>query len=410
METLPGEEKSESRVIVAAVLTTFGTGAAFSFYWAGVGFFVLEFKSRAILPWMLLVSFGAFAMALLLQEKFDAVFDKKYSPRHTFFFRVMVLPFFSAAAIGVLALLCDSWGTVLACGFFLGFLYAANVAASLQMASSWDPLLVVWTQIGNTVGSASAVFTFFIFSFTASTASKMQFQWILLVPIVLCIMTSSILMYWHFKLDLFEHVYRRLEYDLSEDDNAPPLMIPLTRGTSAQKSLYQGDDVDSKGVPVWVPLYTFLHGLSFFMSFSVLPFATFFGDADLSQTLLLAKLAMDCGGRISALVWGYVFRDLAKPIHIEVTFQVICRLVVGIVLALVLLQAVSLQNELFLVLWCYFFASGTHLASQIEVLCGRCVVVSQRKASSRRNVLAAAMGKNCGIWLALAVVHSANMK
>merc|ERR1719191_183703 len=123
-----------------------------------------------------------------------------------------------------------------------------------------EPLLVVWTMIGNTAGAATAVAAFLIFSFTASTASKVQFQLILLVPIGICILTSGILMYWHFKLDVFEHAYRRLAYDLDPDD-APPL-LHLERGTSANKSEYLRDDVDKLGVPFWVPWYGAVAGLN----------------------------------------------------------------------------------------------------------------------------------------------------
>jgi len=399
---------TETRKVIAAALFAFGSGAAFSFYLAGVGFFVVQFKSRGILPWMLLISYCTFPVALLAQGKFDAFFDKLFTPRITFFFRVLVIPVFMAAIIGAIAFLCTLWVPLLSCGFVLGFMYAASLASSIQMTSTWEPLLVVWTQIGNTLGAATPIAAFFIFSFTASTATKIHFQLILLVPISICIMTSSILMYWHFKLDLFEHVYRRLSYDLPEDDSPPDLML-LKRGTSADAPVYEKDDVDCHGVPLWVPWYTFLAGLNTFMSFALLPFATYFGDADLAQTLVLAKLAMDCMGRFSALFWGYFYGDLAEPIHAQVIIQLICRLVVGVVLALSLLHFLSLHRALFLTLWCLFFWDGCYLASQIDVVTTRCSVVGQRKAVSRKNVLCTYAGLLIGLILAVAVVQLTGM-
>lgn len=60
--------------VVAALLTTFGSGAVLAFYLAGVGFFVVQFKSRTILLWMLLAAYGPFPLALWLQVNFDGFF------------------------------------------------------------------------------------------------------------------------------------------------------------------------------------------------------------------------------------------------------------------------------------------------------------------------------------------------
>lgn len=114
------------RNVVAATITTLGPGAALSFYLAGVGFFVVRFNSRNILLWMLLAVYSPFPVALLLQEKFDAGFDKVFTTRVTFFFRVIVVPLMMAVLIGVLALLCTMWIAVLLCGLFMGFFFRSN--------------------------------------------------------------------------------------------------------------------------------------------------------------------------------------------------------------------------------------------------------------------------------------------
>merc|ERR1719161_1985395 len=191
----------------------------------------------------------------------------------------------------------------------LGFCGAASISSASQMTAAWDPLLVVWAQVGNTLGSIVPNLVFFLSSFAASQASVLEFQVVLLVPIVVCCITSGILMYWHFKYNLFERVFRRLAYDLPQDnEDLPPSMMTLTRGTSAASDtslVYAKDDVDSDGVPLWVPSYNMAAGVNAFLSYLVLPWATFFGDADLAQTLVLAKFAMDFSGRFLALVWGH---------------------------------------------------------------------------------------------------------
>jgi len=395
------------RNVVAATITTLGPGAALSFYLAGVGFFVVRFNSRNVLLWMLLAVYSPFPVALLLQEKFDAGFDKAFTTRVTFFFRVIVVPLMMAVLIGVLALLCTTWIAVLLCGLFLGFFFAATLGSSLQMVSAWDPLLVVWAQIGNTVGATAACLAFFIFSFAASRATKVEFQVILLVPIGIICIISATLMYWHFKYDLFDHVFRRLAYDLSEDPKSEdiPSLLPLTRGTSAEAQVYAGDDVNELGVPLWVPWYNCASAVNTFMSFMLLPFATYFGDADLAQMLVLAKFAMDFGGRLAALVWGLLYEDLREPIHAEVIFQLISRLAVGIVLALGLFDIVRLHRAAFLTLWCFFFVDGTYLASQIDILITRCTVVGQRKAVARSNAFLGFCGLFVALWTSLAVVY-----
>jgi len=357
---------------------------------------------------MLLASYSPFPLTLLLQEKFDAFFDRIHSTRVTFFFRVIIVPLLMAAVIGVVALLCTLWIPVLVCGLVLGFLYAASVGSSLQMTSAWEPLLVVWAQIGNTIGAATSVVAFFIFSFTASTASKAEFQVILLVPIAVCIITSSTLMYWHFKYDLFEHVYRRLAYDLEveeEQDGFPPPLLPLTRGTSADAPVYPKGDVDTLGVPLWVPWYSLGSGTNTFMTFLVLPFATYFGDADLAQTLVLSKWGVDLLGRCVALLWGYWYEDSVEPIHFELASYLLCRMVVAIVLALRLLHVVSLHRAVFLTTWCFFFFSGTFLGSLIDVVCTRCTVIGQRKAIARRNALVTYAGLLTGLCCSVALMY-----
>merc|ERR1719316_1619564 len=130
--------------VVAAALTTFGSGAALAFYFGGVGFFIVQFKSRTVLLWMLCAAYGPFPVALILQEKFDAMFDKMHSTQVTFFFRVMVVPLLMAVVLGLIALLCTVWLAVTIGGVILGFLYASTIGSSLQMTAAWEPLLVVW--------------------------------------------------------------------------------------------------------------------------------------------------------------------------------------------------------------------------------------------------------------------------
>lgn len=403
--------------VVAALLTTFGSGAVLAFYLAGVGFFVVQFKSRTILLWMLLAAYGPFPLALWLQVNFDGFFDKMHGTKMTFCFRVMALPVLMAVVLGVLAFLCTLWVAVLICGLLLGFMYASTIASSLQMVSSWEPILVVWAQMGNTVGSSTAVIAFFIFSFRAAEASTQEFRTILLVPIGIVVITSSILMYWHFKEDMFEHVYRRLAYDLLEAENAahndaaqndfPPL-LPMTRGTSADAPVYARKEVDSLGVPLWAPWYAYAGGLSMHMSFLILPFATYFGDADLAQTLVLSKFAMDCCGRLTALIWGYLNEE-AETRHALIIFQLISRLLALVLLALMLLRIVPLYQALFLTLWCFFYWDAAHLTSQIDIIVTRCTVVAQRKAVSRRNACVGYAGLLLALLISVGVVFAFNL-
>lgn len=405
---------AEPRKVIAACIFPLGAGSILSFYLAGVGFFVVAFESRNILLWMLLSVYSPFPIALYCQGKLDAYFDKLHTTRVTFFFRVIIIPLLMAGMIGVVASLCTMWIPVLVCGVIIGFLYAANVGSSLQMTSAWDPLLVVWAQIGNTLGATTSCLAFFIFSFSAAKASKIEFQLILTVPICICILTSAMLTYWHFKYDLFEHVYRRLSYDLGLAEEVsnepertsefPPSMLPLTRGTSAEAPVYYGE-VDEVGVPLFVPWYNFAGALNTFMTFMLLPFATYFGDADLAQTLVLAKFAMDFMGRFVALAWGYFYEGLQEPIHAEVIGQLIARLAAGIVCALSLFKVLILHHMVFLTVWCLFYADGSFLNSQMDLISTRCTVVGQRKANSRTNAFLGYVGLFAALWLSLAVVY-----
>lgn len=404
---------TQSRKVAAACLTTFGTGAAQAFYLAGVGFYVIRFSSNLFLIWMLLALFTPFPVALFLQERFDALFDKAFSTRVTFFFRVILLPLGVAAILAVLALVCTFWTWVLVCGVALGFCCAASTGSSLQMTAAWEPILIIWAQIGSTTGSLTATLTFFLFSFTASKASILEFQVILLVPVAICCLTSGSLMYLHFRYDLFEHVYRRLAYDLPKDpEDFPedfPALMPLVRGSSATAPIYGEEDVDSLGVPLWVPWYNQIAGVNLFLSFLVLPFATFLGDPDMAQTLVLAKFAMDSLGQLLALAWAHFHEDEPhKPIHVQVGLQFFSRILIGIVLLLHLFKNLVIPQTTFLTLWCYFFLDEKYLLSQIGVLSTHCTVIAQRKAVARKKAFLTSAGMLIGLVCALVLAHLMN--
>jgi len=397
--------------VVIATMIPLSAGATYSFYLGSVGFFVVTFRSRVFLAWMILCVFCTFPFALYLQEKFDSSFDKMFSTRVTFFFRVMLVPVVMAGIMGVLIFVCTKWLPVLICGSFLGFCYAATVGSSMQMAVSWHPLLVVWAQIGNQLGSATPVIGFWLFSFTPMEATVDQLQKVLVVPLIICCINSVILMYLHFRLEYFENVYRRLSYGLSHDDEDPPASTPLKRGASDRsdtEKAYLGDDVDSLGVPLWVPKYNALAGINAVASYFILPFATFFGNANLAQTLVLAKFAMDFLGRFAILGWGHLNQDLLSPIHLQVGAQVTVRYVVAVILGLDVFQVMKLHHALFMTLWCYFFFSEKFLASQLDLLCARVTPISQRKVVSRRNVGLTYLGILIGVSVALVVQYRLN--
>lgn len=387
----------EPMKVAAAMITTFGSGAACAFYLAGSAFFVVRFNNPVYFLWMLLAVFTPFPLALVLQEHYDAFFDKVFSTRVTFFFRVILLPLVMSGIIGVVAFVCTMRIALLVCGMFMGFCYSASISASLQMTAAWDPLLAVWAQIGNMLGSTMPALAFFTFSFIASKASVLEFQVILIVPVVLCCMTSGILTYWHFKYDLFERVYRRLAYDLESPRDDPLAMMPLTRGTSDTGPVYTKDDVDSLGVPLWVPRYHMVACVNASISYLVLPLATLFGDADLGQKLVLAKFVMDFLGRFLALGWGHLNRELLEPIHIELGLQILSRFAVGVILLLDLFRILTLHHAGFLACWCYLFLDENIIASQIDIIVTRVSPIQQRKVGSRRNYL----GTFAGILIGL---------
>merc|ERR1719324_1549081 len=102
---------------------------------------------------ILLSLFLPYPAVVLLQEKADAFFDKKYSTKVTYFFRVMMLQ-------GILAVASLAWMfmpqtpyLVLAVGVLIGGLGGAVGSSSMQLVSTLEPELATYNRLGNQCGS-----------------------------------------------------------------------------------------------------------------------------------------------------------------------------------------------------------------------------------------------------------------
>lgn len=331
---------------------------------------------------MLMALFIPYPIVLLLQEKFDEQFDAVFGPRQTYFFRVIAVQMVLAVAFAAYSLSSESPPMVLVCGVLIGFFSGATLSSTMQLMSAWDAYLAAWASLGKDVAGALPVVTYLLFGFSASGATTWEFQSMQLYPIILISLCAICLTALH-SAGTWDKAYARLGYDLWDPDDEEHV-----RQVSDTDPLLPKDEVDSSGAPLWTPKWQFATGFNTFLSFMLLPLVTSMRNADLTQKLILGKLAMDCLARCSAaLVARTEVFGLARPNHYLLVSLLSLRVALFCVLFVHVFHTSVLPVSAFIVLWNLQYFTGSFVASQIDVSIVRFAPVALRKSISRRNTL-----------------------
>jgi hypothetical protein len=383
---------AENLKLAVASFSLLGVGCAAGFYLAPAGFFEYQFKDDKFFLWMLMALYIPFPLVLLLQEQFDQRFDAMFGPRQTYFFRVIAVQMVLAVTFAAYSLASKSPALVLVCGAFIGFFSGATLSSTMQLMSVWDAYLAAWASVGKDIAGALPVITYLVFGFSASASKTSEFQAMQLFPIILISLCSIILTGLH-STGLWDKAYERLGYDVFDPDDEEQI-----RQVSETDPLLPSDEVDSSGAPLWTPNWQFATGFNTFLSFLLLPLVTSMRNPDLTQKLILGKLAMDCFARCAAALLSKteVF-GLARPNHYLLIALVSVRSILFLVLLAHLFHFALIPLTAFVWLWYFQYFSGSFAASQIDVTITRFAPVSLRKAISRRNTLCNFSGLNLGL-------------
>jgi hypothetical protein len=299
-----------------------------------------------------------------------------------------------AAVFAGYSLAGNSPSMVLVYGCLIGFFSGATLSSTMQLMSAWDAYLAAWASVGKDVAGALPVVTYFLLDFSASEATTLEFQSMQLYPIVLISLCAIFLTGLH-SAGLWDKAYERLGYDLWDPDDEEHI-----RQVSENDPLLPEGEVGSSGAPLWTSQWQFATAFNTFLSFLLLPLVTSMRNADLTQKLILGKLAMDCLSRCGA---AFVARTevfgLSRPNHNLLIAMVILRGALFCMLLAHLFHLQVLPLTAFMLLWYLHYFSGSFTASQIDVTIVRFAPMSLRKAISRRNTLA----NFSGLSLSLAV-------
>jgi len=387
---MDADKKSYSNLEpVAAFVMLVGPGSAVAFYSALVGFYAENFSSRIFFVFMMACLYVPAPIISLLQERFDAFFDRRFSTNITFFFRVVVMQIALVFLVFAWIFIPQTPSVVLIIGFMIGVIYGSVASSSIQMVAAMEPAYIVYAQIGQQLGAVSPIGVFLLFDFHPS-ASLQEFRIVVFAIILLSLSASFTLCYFHFTLGMFDKTYERLacDHDFRRAVSETVLLVPTDSGG---------------GVPAWVWRWVACCGGMTGVEACLMSSVGFFGNVELAQFLTVAKLSMDFSGRIIALpickVPGFAAGPWHKVLGASVfVFSAMCLIIFAELLG------VGVWKPMFLVAWFIVHCVYNFTCSLVDVTAGSYVEVKDRKMVARRLFMVTVTCGLAGIVAAVAIV------
>jgi len=379
-ETPRAAKGREQRI---AVIICLGLGVTTSYYIAAAGFLVERLKLN-MLFWMMVALYSMYPLICIMQGRFDAYFDRRFSVERVYVFRVMICPLLLAIMFVILALRCLHITDVLVCGVFIGIFAATSLSSTLQLLVAWRPELSAWAGFGSELGSALPVLTYGLFGFRPSKASVWDFQVMQIFPTVCLAISGCLTLYWHFGLDLFSKSLARLNCNPDHE------FAPKRQGI-------QRTDADECGIPLWTYRWQVCSGINALYTFMLIPLTMVFDDPDWMQALILAQQVCNFLGQLIAALLASFAKE--NPLHILLTIHMLLRSILFATLLATMFKLMSMSRHFFMIMWCIHLTDGALVASQIEVTCARFAPTSMRRRVSRQTTLSI----YAGVTLALSV-------
>eukprot|EP00928_Gymnodinium_smaydae_P093668 TRINITY_DN7797_c0_g1_i1.p1 TRINITY_DN7797_c0_g1~~TRINITY_DN7797_c0_g1_i1.p1 ORF type:complete len:413 (+),score=54.03 TRINITY_DN7797_c0_g1_i1:149-1240(+) len=337
-----------------------------------------KFQSSSFYVLMLASLFIMFPLVQCLQAAFDASFDKMSTTRTTYFFRVVVTQMFIAFVILGWMFAPQTRAAVLLIGALLGFFSGAGMSSSAQLGAAMDPKSLFYSEVGNQVGSLLPVFVFPLLGFQPmSTVERLRL--VLSTPLILIVCISFIVSYFHFGLDLFSKAYRRLSYDIENEDGSFPRQTTETTPMLTQKGAEVGPAASD--LERWVTLWCASLGVGGFVTFYVLSMIPLVGSAEDAQSLSLAK----CIGEFLGTFFVIAFQQLdGGPFHVTVLLITCVRVALFFYLMYGLLYLKGpAMNAIYDVAWILFNALFSYHRTVVAVQTAAHAEVRNRKAVAR---------------------------
>lgn len=392
-----GADDAEQRAVsilqrLAVFAMTFGPGSAVATYTSLFGWYQQEYHNSEILVWMRLALFAPFPIVKMMQQRYDAYFDERYSTEATYLFRLVIMQVVVSILMIIWMLLplqlsaSETVHPILIFAVLLGFCCSQFIGSSIQVAVAIDPILFVWAQLGNTIGMAVPVLAGFAFRFSPSS-SHGDLCRMISVPLTVCILTSVGLAGLHYS-GVFNHAYntiaRRRSLQPSNISEATPnpqddegvaasqdgdTQVPNLSGSSpievqdSQEANHVGSDAtdDPHKFALWVRLWLGMQSFGIALDFFLLTLIGYFGDSDTTHDLAACTLASSAVGRLLSLPWSYLPAFKQGPMHISSAILFILRVGFWLPLMLQYFKVLHLSHGLLLPLWSsWIFLSMLH--------------------------------------------------
>lgn len=289
------------------------------------------------------------------------------------------------------------------------------------MTSAISPQYMTTAKMGLQIGGILPILVFTGIGFSPSSPI-VHFQHTLLFVVVICMLSTGVLSYFHFTTGLFTKAYDRLAYDLpSSRANLQTVsetssLVELYGETKETSATYLSEDLswdrqltatepldpasaqNEKGVPFWVFYWQCCHALVMFLAAYMSSLAGFFGDSALTQELSLLKLGMDLVGRTLATGIPQLPCFADGPWHKTLITNIVVEVMLCSVCFARLLGA-PVSAGVFKLSWCGIFIISIFTNSLIDVTASAYSQVRERKQIARTNQMVLCSGVIAGLLI-----------
>lgn len=418
----------------ASFILYLGPGLTVAFYVVTVGYYENKFQTELYFILMLMAVYGPYPVVATLQANFDAYFDRVFSTKCTYTFRLFFGYALVLATVAVWMYLPATFGGVLGIGLALGTCCAVVQTVGHQIICAFDPTRLIFAEVGGQFGSVVPFVTITLMGFKPSATQQEFREFVSPVIFVLVLATTTLL-----TLQLsgfFERAHVRLAADLDGDaiddsevskqaadtrlldepmecsyraasrqatptgdasrQATPPVAPPLPVGPTP--SMF----ASRPSVPGWVYRWQFAKGATTAMQSFTMALTCFYGDSMFSQYLASVKLCTDFAGRLTSLPMVRSEQFHAGPWHRLLVTTVVVRVSLFAMFMYQLWSPV-LPSALFVALWCFYGYTDRMMSTFSDVTCGAFVEMTDRRYVSRLTFMYGFGGLVVGLGLAVTV-------
>jgi len=421
---------------LAVFAMTFGPGAAVATYTSLFGWYQHQYEDRGVLVWMRLALFAPFPVMTMLQLRFDAYFDEKYGTEAMYLFRLVVMQLVVSLLMSIWMFLplefasLEAVRPIVAFGGLLGACCAPFIGSSIQIAVAIDPVLLIWAQLGNSLGMSVPVLATLALGFEPGS-SHADLDKIIAVPLFICCLTSAALAAMHFS-GVFHKAHKTITKRRPSKNFVAHSQVmkgnkesAQTVGATAQDTIQmehleiqdlsptvprEADDTpfmkEQEGLPWWVYLWLTMQSSGIMVDFFLLTLIGYFGDAHTTHNLAAGALVGSGIGRLLSLPCRYLPAWKRGPMHTSSAMLFILRLGLWFPLFLEVFQVLHMSTAVLLPLWCSWITFSMLHNSFTETSVAANVLEEKRQWVARLQVTSSFSGLLIGLLTASVLVQA----